>query len=153
LARAEIEDRRVRAAEQPLQLLAALAGSDIERGAPLVAIPHLVAGRASHEVAARRLQLQHLGPEVGHQHRRHRPGATLRAVENLQPLTRGPPTAVGPLPAPPAPPHRRRRAWRPTSRLRYPARRAWARRAGSAAAGSIWLMFARTRGCASWRDP
>jgi hypothetical protein len=55
----------------------------VEDHAMLVAVPHSVARFRRRAVALGGLDLQHLGPEVGEQHRRHRPDQALRTVHHL----------------------------------------------------------------------
>ena len=62
---------------------------EVQRGDLLTAVEDLVAGMVGHPVAARRLDLDHLGLEVAKEHRRHRTGDPLAEVGDTQAMVSG----------------------------------------------------------------
>ena len=85
-------DYDVRRPRQPFEDGAALAGLQVERDASLAAVDGVEAGaveagRPRHlprRVAGGRLDLDHVGAEIGEQHRAERAGHHLRGVEDAQ---------------------------------------------------------------------
>ena len=89
LARREVEHRGVCGLQQFPRLAESLVGLQVQHDATFVPVPAQVPRRVSHPVAGGRLNLNHIGAEVGQQHGPHRPRNALAKVENAVSLKGG----------------------------------------------------------------
>lgn len=82
LAGRGVEDRHVGLRQHLARGSEVTGRLEVEHEAALVAVPGEVPGVPRHAVAARRFDLDHIGPELCQQPARHRPGHALREVEH-----------------------------------------------------------------------